>query len=236
MRLPALAILLSTAALAAPRARLLSVRAGGDAATASVEVRGDRPLSFTTLKLLAPPRVVVDCADTAVGEVPAEVEVEDGTVRRIGVAGAGKRTARVVIELVADAEFDVRANGSSIEVRVPRAAPLVAAEGPKASRPVEVAVEAPPPAAALPAPPPPRAAVEPPAPPVAVVVGPDPAHAAEGRSEAPGVLVAQAEAAPPREPSVAGRVYDRKVRNIAPRNVTTCSFRSFRVFNQRLPL
>ncbi len=126
VRLLLLVILLSTTAPAEPRGKLLSVRSAGDAATAAVELRGDRPLSFTTLKLLSPPRVVVDCADTAVGEVPRQVEVDDGTVRRIGVTSAGARTARVVIELVADAEFDVRASGSRIEVRVPRAAPLLA--------------------------------------------------------------------------------------------------------------
>src|SRR5207249_3393121 len=83
--------------------RLLGLRAGGDAAAASIELLGDRPLSFTTLKLSAPPRVVVDFADTEVMPEARELAVEDGTVRRVAAAAAGQRTARVVIELAAEA-------------------------------------------------------------------------------------------------------------------------------------
>ena len=121
----ALAVL-PVVALAQERGRLLGVRAGGDAAAASIELLGDRPLSFTTLKLSAPPRVVVDFADTEVMPEARELAVEDGTVRRVAAAAAGQRTARVVIELAAEAEFDVRAHGSRVEVRVPRIAPLLA--------------------------------------------------------------------------------------------------------------
>jgi hypothetical protein len=182
VRLPALAILLSTAVLADPRGKLLSVRSAGDSATAAVELRGDRPLSFTTLKLSSPPRVVVDCADTSIGEVPRQIEVDDGTVRRIGVASAGARTARVVIELVADAEFDVRASGSRIEVRVTRAAPRVASASGAAGtreRAAVVAASEPEPPTVVAAPPPRSAAPPPPlaartpAPPSAVVIAPD---------------------------------------------------------------
>ncbi len=154
VRFPVLLILLSTAALAVPRAKLLWVRASGDLGTVAVELHGDRPLSFTTLKLTSPPRVVVDCADTAVGKVPRQIEVDDGTVRRIGIASAGERTARVVIELVADAEFEVRATGNRIEVRLPRRAPLVASaaraeasppQGPTVEEPERSAPPPPPP-------------------------------------------------------------------------------------------
>ncbi|HEX4383068.1 MAG TPA: AMIN domain-containing protein, partial [Myxococcales bacterium] len=75
-------------------------------------------------------RVVVDFADTSVAGVPAELSVEDGTVRRVATADAGSGTARVVIELAADAEFDVRAKGNRLEVRVPRIAPFVAQAAP----------------------------------------------------------------------------------------------------------
>ncbi|HEX4384552.1 MAG TPA: AMIN domain-containing protein, partial [Myxococcales bacterium] len=121
---------LAFAAGADDRARLLSITAGGDADSSVVAVEGDRPLSFTTLQLQTPPRVVVDFADTSVAGVPAELSVEDGTVRRVATADAGSGTARVVIELAADAEFDVRAKGNRLEVRVPRIAPFVAQAAP----------------------------------------------------------------------------------------------------------
>jgi hypothetical protein len=121
-----LLLALSFAARADDRGRLLEVRSGGDGDSSSIELIGDRPLSFTTLQLQSPPRVVVDFADTDVAGVPAELSVEDGTVRRVATATVGAHTARVVIELAADAEFDVRAKGNRLEVRVPRIVPLVA--------------------------------------------------------------------------------------------------------------
>ena len=166
-RIPFTFLLLPAAVLAQDRARLLGVRAGGDAVASSIELIGDRPLSFTTLKLAGPPRVVVDLADTEVAPEAREVAVDDGTVKRVAAAAAGQRTARVVIELAADAEFDVRAHGSSLEVRIPRPAPLVAADEP--------------PAAALP---PPEEKPEPapvPAPPANVAAQPKPDPAAEKR-------------------------------------------------------
>jgi|SRR5216684_683192 len=113
-------------AQAQERGRLLGVRAGGDAGASAIELLGDRPLSFTTMKLQGPPRVVVDFADTEIAGAPDELVVEDGTVRRVATAAAGARTARVVIELAAEAEFDIRSHGNRIEVRVPRLAPLLA--------------------------------------------------------------------------------------------------------------
>jgi hypothetical protein len=123
------------AAHAQEHGKLLGVTAGGDAAASAIELVGDRPLSFTTLKLSGPPRVVVDFADTDVSGAPEELVVEDGTIHRVAIAEAGSRTARVVIELTADAEFDVRAHGSSIEVRVPRIAPMLAKLTPKSKPP-----------------------------------------------------------------------------------------------------
>lgn len=113
------------------RGRLLAVRAGGDGTTSIVELVGDRPLSFTTLRLSGPPRVVVDFADTELSGAPAELSVEDGTVRRVGSLQASSRTARVVIELAGEAEFEVRAKGSVLEVRMLRLAPLLAAAEPE---------------------------------------------------------------------------------------------------------
>jgi AMIN domain-containing protein len=146
--------LVAFAALGAERGRLLSVRAAGDAGTAVVELQGDRPLSFSTLKLASPPRIVIDLADTAVAVLAAEQEVSDGTVRRIAVADAGARTARVVIELAAESEFDVRASAASIEVRVPRVAPLATRPDPIPAPEPAPAGDAPRLDAAVPTPPP----------------------------------------------------------------------------------
>ena len=112
-------------AVAQERGRLIEVRAGGDAAESFIELVGDRPLSFTTLKLRSPARVIVDFADTDLALAERDLPVDDGTIRRVAAAPAGQKTARVVIELLADAEFAVRAHGSTIEVRVPRIAPLL---------------------------------------------------------------------------------------------------------------
>ena len=116
------ALLLACApALAAERGRLVSVRAAATKDASVVELIGERPLSFTTLRLSEPPRVVVDVVDVDPGGIAPEQRVDDGTVRRIGVAAAGGNTARVVIELSEEAEFDVRAAGTRLEVRIARA-------------------------------------------------------------------------------------------------------------------
>jgi hypothetical protein len=44
----------------------------GDADAAVVEVAADRPVSFTTLRLSSPPRLVLDFADADLAGVPAE--------------------------------------------------------------------------------------------------------------------------------------------------------------------
>jgi hypothetical protein len=119
---------LALAASAEEQGRVLVIRAHGDDGTSAVEIEGDRPLSFTTMKLLAPPRVVVDFADAAIAAEERELEIEDGTLRRAAIGQAGAKTARVVIELAVDAEFDVRADGNRVEVRVPRPGSVATAQ------------------------------------------------------------------------------------------------------------
>src|SRR5438105_15809606 len=82
------------------------------------------------MKLLSPPRVVVDFADAEIAAGQRELEIDDGTLRRAALAQAGSRTARVVIELSVDAEFDVRADGNRVEVRVPRPGAVAAKDAP----------------------------------------------------------------------------------------------------------
>src|SRR6266403_1270746 len=96
--------------------------------------RGDRKRSAALVhhpEAPLTPRVVVDFADTDVAAEQRELEIGDGTLRRAAVAQAGSRTARVVIELVADAEFDIRSDGNTVEVRVPRPAALAAGAAPQ---------------------------------------------------------------------------------------------------------
>ncbi|TMA40226.1 MAG: AMIN domain-containing protein, partial [Deltaproteobacteria bacterium] len=99
------ALALALGAAAEEQGRVLGIRAHGDDRASSVEIDGDRPLSFTTMKLLSPPRVVVDFADAEIAAEERELEIEDGTLRRAAIAQAGLRTARIVIELAVDAEF-----------------------------------------------------------------------------------------------------------------------------------
>jgi hypothetical protein len=123
---------LALSALADEPGKLLGVRAGNDAQGSTLTIEGSKPLSFTTLKLQDPPRVVVDFADTEIGAGQRELEVGDGTLRRAAIAQAGARTARVVLELTADAEFEVRAEGNRVEVRIPHPAAVASAEPPPA--------------------------------------------------------------------------------------------------------
>ena len=133
------ALALALGAAAEEQGRVLGVRAHGDDRASSVEIDGDRPLSFTTMKLLSPPRVVVDFADAEIAAEERELEIEDGTLRRAAIAQAGSRTARVVIELAVDAEFDVRADGNRVEVRVPRPGAVAAADAPAGAEAEKVA-------------------------------------------------------------------------------------------------
>lgn len=152
------ALALAFAAAAQDRGKLLGIKAAGDAGASVVLIYADRPLSFTTMKLTDPPRVVVDFADTEIASARRELTVEDGTVRRVAVAPAGSRIARVVVELQADAEFDVRTARNQVQLRIARPVPLVEAEKKPQLLPEEKA-----PAANQPAPPEP--ATEEPTPP-----------------------------------------------------------------------
>ncbi|MBS2023267.1 MAG: AMIN domain-containing protein [Deltaproteobacteria bacterium] len=165
------------------KGHVVGLRVGGDEGHAIIQVQSDRPLSFTTLRLSGPPRLVLDFADAGVKGVPAEQDIEDGTVRRVGAAAAGSRTARVVIELAGEAEFDVRSQGTRLDVRVPRLQPMLAQAGhpsPKAPASPQDPIAQPPPAPADPAPQPTPAATDPspePTPQAIARVDPQPAPA-----------------------------------------------------------
>ena len=182
------------AANASERSRIVALRARSDADASVIEVEGDRPLSFTTLKLAGPPRVVVDVADATLDAAARDFLVEDGTVRRVAAAAAGSRTARIVIELAGEAEFDVRAEGNRLDVRVPRLGPqrppvAVAAAPAVEEAQVPSAPEPTPSVAAEPAPTAPLAANEP----APTEAAPEPTAAA---APEPTVVAAQDQPAP----------------------------------------
>jgi AMIN domain len=112
---------------AARRGRITGLKVREDVGHSIVEVHADRPLSFTTLRLSGPPRVVLDFPDAEVEGVAREQEIEGGAVKRVGAAAVGAKTARVVIELFAEAEFDVRALGPRLDVRIAHPAEAPAA-------------------------------------------------------------------------------------------------------------
>ena len=116
-----LALSFTARAAAPPRGLVLAMHADRDQQDSFVYVLGDRPLSFTTMKLASPSRVVVDFAETGVAAEERELMVADGAIERVALAAAGARTARLVIELSKDAEFAVRAIENRVEVRIPRA-------------------------------------------------------------------------------------------------------------------
>src|SRR5437660_1735619 len=97
MRLLAAIIALTSVASGAQppgeRSRIIALRARADAEASVVELEGDRPLSFTTLRLDAPPRVVLDFADARFDGVPEELPLEDCTVRRAAAAEAPEAPA-----------------------------------------------------------------------------------------------------------------------------------------------
>jgi AMIN domain-containing protein len=125
---PVLALLLTGSSASA--GHLVAVRAVTGTESTVVQLDSDAPPSFTTMKLASPPRVVVDLADTSAAGVAPEQQIGDTVVRRIAVAEAGAHTTRVVIELAEDADFDVRASQTRVEVRIPRAVAVAMAEVP----------------------------------------------------------------------------------------------------------
>ncbi len=198
--LPLLALARTASPPALEKSHIVAVRSRADVDASVVELLGDRPLSFTTLRLEAPPRVVLDFTDASFEGVQGELSVEDGTVRRVGAAAAGVRTARVIIELAGDAEFDVRALGNRLDVRVPRLAPLrlLASRGPEERSPAPAAV------APLPAPVPSSlpSSNEAPPPPVAPPAKDEPSLAAAAQAEPPAAPPAAARPEEPAPPAV----------------------------------
>ncbi|HEY6871492.1 MAG TPA: type IV pilus secretin PilQ [Geobacteraceae bacterium] len=95
---------------AAP-AVLRSVKVSGDAS--QVRISADKPLTYTFYKLAAPPKAVIDLAQTEPGTVATPVEVNAGNLKRIDVARhtvGGSVLSRIEITMVKDGEFSVNAD------------------------------------------------------------------------------------------------------------------------------
>ena len=66
-----------------------------------IVVDGDGPLSFQTMELSGPPRLVIDLKDTAtVGVAPRSLAIGDSIVHRVRVARFNAETVRLVMDLV----------------------------------------------------------------------------------------------------------------------------------------
>jgi colicin import membrane protein len=101
--------------------------------TAVVEIAGERAPNFTTFKQDAPRRVIVDVAECALGQVPADMQGDGGLIERITTAQYGEQPhgiSRVVIGLTREAEYRVSTRGGSLFVVIsPGAGGLLVSAG-----------------------------------------------------------------------------------------------------------
>lgn len=89
-------------------ARLQAVKVSGGAS--QVEISADKNLVYAFYKLTAPPKAVIDLAQTEPGAVTTPVEVNAGNIKRIEVTrhGFGESVlSRIEISLAKDEEFSV---------------------------------------------------------------------------------------------------------------------------------
>ncbi|GEM_PF-1168799 len=98
-----------------------------------VEIAGERAPNFTTFKQDAPRRVIVDVAECALGQVPADMQGDGGLIERITTAQYGEQPhgiSRVVIGLTREAEYRVSTRGGSLFVVIsPGAGGLLVSAG-----------------------------------------------------------------------------------------------------------
>ncbi|UFS69651.1 type IV pilus secretin PilQ [Geomonas sp. RF6] len=123
-------------------ATIQSVQVSQDAS--QVELKSDRPLTYTSYKLDAPPKVIVDLSQTEPGAAATAQEINAGNIKRIDLmrqpVGGGVLT-RMEIALRSDAEFEVNTDPQDKGKLIVKLAPAAAvAPQPQA----EVKQEAPP--------------------------------------------------------------------------------------------
>jgi hypothetical protein len=122
---------LAAGAAGANRIHGLKVSRQGEAAV--VEIAGERAPNFTTFKQDAPRRVIVDVAECALGEVPADIQGDGALIDRVTTAQYGEQPhgiSRVIIALSREAEYKVSTRGGSLFVVIsPGAGGLLVSAG-----------------------------------------------------------------------------------------------------------
>jgi|GEM_PF-181259 len=86
--------------------------------SASVILTVDRPVTFTTIKLTDPPRLVVDLAGVDLGDVKNKIDVKKGPITSITPSKApdARRVARLEISLDREAAIKTAQNGPVITI------------------------------------------------------------------------------------------------------------------------
>lgn len=141
----------------------VTVKVFGD--TVQLSVIGTGPLTYKTLQLSNPPRLVIDLPGAIVDpSVPSLVDVDKGGVARVRVGQFGEKppVVRVAVDLDSPLPFTLATSAPTVLVAkfaargtmtsaVPPAAPVVApVAAPVAAPPVAQAQQGPPPAAPMP--------------------------------------------------------------------------------------
>ena len=90
---------------------LRAVKVSDDAS--QVEISADRPLIFTFYSLTAPPKVVIDLAQTDPGAVASQIDIYKGGIRQINISrhgSGGTLLSRMEIILTEEQQFSVTAD------------------------------------------------------------------------------------------------------------------------------
>jgi hypothetical protein len=113
------------AAHAQPANSILSVtsRPGEGPVATVVEIRSQAPANFTSFKLLAPARLVLDFSECSLGDLKENIPVNDAATESISLSQHGTGAAmlsRVVINLREDLEYTIDAKEALLVVNILR--------------------------------------------------------------------------------------------------------------------
>ncbi|HEX7487913.1 MAG TPA: AMIN domain-containing protein, partial [Anaeromyxobacteraceae bacterium] len=62
---------------------MTKVEVKGQGGSTTIAIHGSRPPNFTTFSMVDPPRFVIDLSESALKDVPEEIQVDDGTVHLV---------------------------------------------------------------------------------------------------------------------------------------------------------
>ncbi len=110
--------------IAAPRLNnIAAVTAAQTPEGVRVTISGDGPLTFSSLKQPDPLAVVLYFPETSVSQLQVNKPEGLGLISRIQARdGSGNRTARIEIQLTADASYKAAQDGNSVQIDFPKAA------------------------------------------------------------------------------------------------------------------